>query len=169
LERFCSERCKGDLGLGKKKFEELDLQKHETGNELDELNAHRFLEHIKGTMTAVEMRDYIRSVGVDKVKYVPLAHYLLARYKANLKKLVNASQGDNQDEIIKAQQMLEVAQDSLTNATTRSKEATTAETELKTALAELHSQEETFNNRTQDLKKNQKKGLLFHKTKQKQN
>jgi len=150
----------------KHKHDNIDPKKAE-GNELDELNAHRFLEQINTTMTVAELRDYIRSIGVDKVKYVPLVHYLIARYKADLHKLVNASQGDNQAEVEKAQKMLEAAQEALEIAQKRSKEAATAEAELKAALAELRKQEEEHNRRTEELKRKSNEGGVVAQNKAK--
>ncbi len=66
------------------KFIALDHTKKAQGNELDELNAHRFLEQINETMTVASMRELLRGVGVQKIKYVPLVHYLIARYKVPL-------------------------------------------------------------------------------------
>jgi DNA repair exonuclease SbcCD ATPase subunit len=137
------------------------------GTELDELLAHRFLEQINSTMTVAELRDYIRSIGVDKVRYVPLTHYLLARYKADLKKLVNAKQADNQDEIDKAQSLLDAAQAALTHAQKAAKEASDAEAELKAALADLHAQEHAFNSRTEELTKKTTEGSVVGQNKAK--
>jgi len=148
------------------KHQTLDPKKAE-GNELDEMNAHRFLEQINSTMTITELRDYIRSIGVDRVKYVPLVHYLLARYKADLHKLVTASQGDNQAEVEKAQSMLDEAQKKLEIAQQRASDSTKAETELKAALAELKAQEDTFNNRTQELTKRTTEGGVVSQNKAK--
>jgi len=139
-------------------FDKLDLQKNADGNELDELNIHRLLEQIQTTMTVRELRDYIRDIGVEKVKYVPMAHYLIARFKANLHKLVTASQGDNQEEVDKAQRMLEEVLALFKAAEARQKEAQTAEAELKTALAELKKQEDEFNSKTEDLTKKTETG-----------
>jgi len=150
----------------KHKHEDLDPKKTE-GNELDELNAHRFLEKINTTMTVAELRDYIRSIGVDKVKYVPLVHYLIARYKADLHKLVNASQGDNQEEVDKATKMLEIAKTALQNSQSRSKEATAAEAELKAALAELHKQEEDYKRKTEELTRKSNEGGVVSQNKAK--
>ena len=83
----------------KHKFDELDLNKGKDGNELDELNAHRFLEAFKQEMTVREMRDLLRkknalrekgmigpcckhlhsSVLAGASKYVPLCHFLAAK------------------------------------------------------------------------------------------
>ena len=51
------------LWLFKLKCDELDLQNHENGTGLDELNAHRFLEHFHEPMTVREMRDNLRGSG----------------------------------------------------------------------------------------------------------
>jgi len=148
------------------KHQTLDPKKAD-GNELDEMLAHRFLEQINSTMTITELRDYIRSIGVEKVRYVPLVHYLIARYKADLHKLVNASQGDNQEEVEKAQRMLEDAQKSLEIAQQRAKESAKAEAELKAALAELHAQEQAFNNKTNDLTRKSSEGGVVSQNKAK--
>jgi len=148
------------------KHQALDPKKAD-GNELDEMLAHRFLEQINSTMTITELREYIRSIGVDKVRYVPLVHYLLARYKADLHKLVNASQGDNQEEIEKAQRMLEEAQKNLEIAQQRQNASSKAEAELKAALAELHAQEEAFNNKTKDLTRKSSEGGVVSQNKAK--
>jgi len=156
-----------NIWVWKHKHDELDQQKKAQGNELDELNAHRFLEQINSPMTVQELRNYIRSIGVDKVKYVPLTHYLLARFKANLHKLVTASQGDNQEEVEKAQQMLDSAQEALRNSEAKAQEAAQAEAELKAALAELKSQEDAFNNKTKELERKTTEGGLVQQNRAK--
>ena len=66
----------------------IDIEKHADGNALDELNAHRLLEIFDETLTVREMRTQLRSVGAidekEQPKLVPLAHLLLARYKAGI-------------------------------------------------------------------------------------
>jgi len=156
-ERIC--------GDGFSKHQELDPKKKE-GNELDEFQAHRFLEGIGTTMTVQELRNYIRSIGVDKVKYIPICHFLLARYKADLHKLVTASQGDNQ-EIEKAQKMLEVAQAACREAEAKQQVSAKAEAELKAALAELKAQEDAFNAKTADLKRKSEEGSVVAQNKAK--
>eukprot|EP01103_Thecamoeba_quadrilineata_P019857 TRINITY_DN8247_c0_g1_i1.p1 TRINITY_DN8247_c0_g1~~TRINITY_DN8247_c0_g1_i1.p1 ORF type:complete len:299 (+),score=112.72 TRINITY_DN8247_c0_g1_i1:34-930(+) len=148
------------------RHETIDPKKAE-GNELDELQAHRFLEQINSTMTVSELREYIRSVGVEKVRYIPLSHYLLARYKASLKKLVNAKQADNQDEIDKAQRLLDEAQAALQKAQKAAKESADAEAALKAALADLHAQEKEFNDTTDRLKKKSEEGSVVQQNKAK--
>ena len=66
----------------------IDIEKHADGCALDELNAHRLLEIFDETLTVREMRTQLRSVGAidekEHPKLVPLAHLLLARYKAGM-------------------------------------------------------------------------------------
>jgi len=93
---------------------DLDLQDHEEGCGLDEVNAHRFLEVYGETLTVRELRSKLRSTGAleesERPKVVPLTHYLLFRYNVDWHALVNASQGDNSKEIAKAQKMLDEVQ-----------------------------------------------------------
>ncbi len=57
--------------------------------------------------------------------------------QANVHKLVNAVQGDNQEEVERAQQMLNAAQQACQDAEKRDNEARTAQQELDKALSEL--------------------------------
>jgi DNA repair exonuclease SbcCD ATPase subunit len=155
-----------NIFLYKNKFEQLDPNKAE-GTQLDEMNAHRFLEQINSTMTIAELREFLRTSGVDKVKYVPLVHFLLARFKANLHKLVTAVQGDNQAEIEKAQNMLETAQAALAEAQKKAAAAAASEAELKAALAELHAQEDAFKKKTDELTKKTTEGGVVGQNKAK--
>eukprot|EP01101_Sappina_pedata_P009658 TRINITY_DN56_c0_g1_i1.p2 TRINITY_DN56_c0_g1~~TRINITY_DN56_c0_g1_i1.p2 ORF type:complete len:305 (+),score=187.80 TRINITY_DN56_c0_g1_i1:52-915(+) len=148
------------------KFEAIDDKKKE-GKELDEFQTHRFLESIDSTMTVQELRTYIRSIGIDKVKYVPICHFLLARFKADLHKLVTASQGDNQAEVEKAQSMLESAQVACKEAESKAQISAKAEAELKAALAELKAQEDTFNARTQELTAKSESGSVVQQNRAK--
>jgi len=148
------------------KHAELDPKKAE-GNELDEFQSHRFLESIGTTMTVQELRNYIRTIGVDKIKYIPISHFLLARFKADLHKLVNASQGDNQAEIEKAQSLLEAAQAAFKESDEKQKASSKAESELKAALAELKAQEDAFNQKTNDLTQKSQAGSVVQQNKAK--
>jgi len=143
-----------------KKIAELDLQKGKDGNEVDELQAHRFLEAFKETMTVSEMRDSLRSTGAitGNVRFVPLIHILIFKFKLDWHKLVNAAQGDNRAELEEAQRKLDEVQAAFTAAEARAREAKqkeaeakTAEQELQAALKELKAQEDAFNNKTQEL------------------
>ena|SRR3990167_114813 len=90
------------------KCSELDLQNHENGNGLDELNAHRFLEFFNEPMTVREMRDSLRSSGAIEasLRTVPITHIILFKYKLDWKDLVNRSIA-NQAELARAQKLLE--------------------------------------------------------------
>ena len=85
------------------------------GNELDEMEAHRFLEKADEAHTVLEMRSRLRKTGAigqnERPKAVPLSHYLLFKYDAHNDKLfhelVTRTQGDNQKQIDEAQAKLD--------------------------------------------------------------
>merc|ERR1712137_1318744 len=90
---------------------ELDLENHELGCGLDEMKAHVFLEKFDETLTVRDMREKLRSTGAigqsERPKLVPLTHYLLYKYNADWHLLVDESrQGDNKEEMEKAEAML---------------------------------------------------------------
>merc|ERR1712137_381114 len=90
---------------------ELDLENHELGCGLDEMKAHVFLEKFDETLTVREMRSKLRSTGAigesERPKLVPLTHYLLYKYNADWHTLCDETrQGDNKEEMEKAEQML---------------------------------------------------------------
>merc|ERR1712137_1329161 len=89
---------------------ELDLENHEQGAALDEMKAHVFLEKFE-TLTVRAMREKLRSTGAlgetERPKVVPLTHYLLYKYNADWKLLVDETrQGSNKEELEKAEKML---------------------------------------------------------------
>ena len=43
--------------------------------------AHHFLEKNNETLTVQKMREQLREVGIEKIKLVPLIHYLIFKYK----------------------------------------------------------------------------------------
>jgi DNA repair exonuclease SbcCD ATPase subunit len=157
------------------KMGSLDLQKGADGNEVDEMNMHRFLEFFKETQTVAEMRDSLRSTGAitGNIKNFPITLHYLFKYKVDWHQLVNASQGDNKKEIDEAQNKLDMvskalkdsedrakeAKEALHNAQakeseskTKESEAKAAQQELEAALKELKAQEDEFNNKTNTLK-----------------
>merc|ERR1712137_1217652 len=90
----------------------LDLENHEEGCGLDEMKAHVFLEKFDETLTVREMRAKLRSTGAigeaERPKSVPLTHYLLYKYNVDWHTLVDEKrQGDNQEEMEKAEAMLQ--------------------------------------------------------------
>jgi len=117
-----------------------------------------FLEMNNETMTVVAMRDHLRGVGIEKIRMIPIVHFLIARYKVDWHELVNAPQG-NQEEIERAERMLAAAQAAVAEAqrtaaesAKREAEAKAAQAELEAAQAELKAQEDAYNNKTQQLK-----------------
>merc|ERR1712063_88876 len=118
---------------------ELDLENHETGCGLDEMKAHVFLEKFDETLTVRDMRDKLRSTGAigqsDRPKLVPLTHYLLYKYNADWKKLVDETrQGSNKEEMEKAEQMLQ-------EVTAAVKESESKASTARKALADAQSAE----------------------------
>jgi len=116
----------------------IDIERHESGAALDELNAHRLLEMFDETLTVREMRTQLRSVGAigekEHPKLVPLAHLLLARYKVDWHHFVNAPQGD-QEEINRAQARLDACKAAFEESNARAAEAAEALRRAEAAAA----------------------------------
>merc|ERR1712232_387411 len=111
---------------------ELDLENHGEGCALDEMKAHVFLEKFDETLTVREMRAKLRSTGAigesERPKNVPLTHYLLYKYNADWRILIDeARQGDNKEEMEKAEAML-------TEVTAAFKESEARAAEARSAL-----------------------------------
>eukprot|EP01103_Thecamoeba_quadrilineata_P002565 TRINITY_DN12501_c0_g1_i1.p1 TRINITY_DN12501_c0_g1~~TRINITY_DN12501_c0_g1_i1.p1 ORF type:complete len:222 (+),score=73.77 TRINITY_DN12501_c0_g1_i1:42-707(+) len=88
------------------KFIKLDIENGKEGKDLDEFNAHRFLEQNGETLTIVKLREILRETDLDFNKRFSLIEYLLYRYKQNVKELLSRPQGTNED-LIKAQEALD--------------------------------------------------------------
>lgn len=136
----------------------------DAGNDLDELEAHRFLEKADSAHTVLEMRALLRKTGAigqnDRPKSVPLSHYLLFKYDPHSKNLfhdlVNRGQGDNSKQIQEAQAKLDAvsaafeeasrtadaAARSLKEAESSAEAAKVRESEAKKSAAELAVREE---------------------------
>merc|ERR1712232_784913 len=111
--------------------EKLDLENHEEGCGLDEMKAHVFLEKFDETLTVREMRAKLRSTGAigesERPKLVPLTHYLLYKYNADWRLLVDEGrQGDNKEELEKAEQLLAEVTELFKQSEARAAEARTA-------------------------------------------
>jgi len=157
------------------KCAELDLQNHEQGNSLDELNAHRFLEHFKETMTVRELREGLRSTGAisGNLRSVPITHIIIFKFKLDWKELVNRSIA-NQAELAKAQKMLEEVTALFKKAEERANEARAleapfkaAQEEVEAALAEVHKQEAEYNGKIADAERRSETGGVVQKNKAK--
>merc|ERR1712000_486263 len=117
------------------------------------MSAHRFLEIFNETMTVREMRAKLRSsgaIGEGRVPTVPITHILIFRYDIDWRYLVNASQGDNKEEIEKAQNLLKGVQAAYQESHERESDAHAAE--------EVKAQEDAYNSRTEELKKKSETG-----------
>jgi len=126
------------------KFQELDLQNHETGTGIDEMNAHRFLEHFQNTHTVQELRGKLRetgAIGQKTPKLFPIIHFLVYQFGVDFHVLVNASQGDNAKEIAEAQHKLDQVSDAFAEADSKAREATAAYKEADAAEKEATSRE----------------------------
>jgi len=142
-EDFASEQAE-KMWAYKLKCDELDLQNHEKGHELDELNAHRLLEAFNETLTVRAMRDNLRSTGAirdTRLKMVPVSHILIFKYSVDWHILVNASQGDNRAEIEEAQRMLQEVQSAFQRAEAAAQEAAAALREAAAAEAAAKARE----------------------------
>ncbi|GAB5373471.1 hypothetical protein AAMO2058_001754500 [Amorphochlora amoebiformis] len=73
-------------------FISLDKKK-EKGCELNEFDAHRFLESINETLSVKDMREFLRSVDIDFNKMVSLTEYLVSKFKVKWKEYVSTPPG----------------------------------------------------------------------------
>ena len=117
-----------------------------TGNALDEMEAHRFLEAFDEAHTVLQMRSSLRKTGAlgqnERPKEVPLTHFFLDKYEVDWHKLVNAPQGDNSAKIAEAQDKLQAVQDAFDASTKADAEAAAALSQAKSAEAEAKAGEE---------------------------
>jgi DNA repair exonuclease SbcCD ATPase subunit len=179
------------LWLWKLKCDELDLQNHENGTGLDELNAHRFLEHFNEPMTVREMRDTLRStgaIGEKPIKIVPITHILIFKYKASWHELISRSQGDNREELQEAQRLLDSVLAAFKESESRAREAAAAlaeanareaearrqeapfkaaQEEVESALSEVKKEEDSYNGKIQDCIRRSEEGGVVSRNKAK--
>jgi chromosome segregation ATPase len=140
-------------------FIKLD-SKGKAGNELDELNAHRFLEQLGETLTVVELRERLRKIDIDNNKRVALSEYLLSRYGRGVDDLVAAPQGSgNQKELEEAERQLNEVSTALAKQLQAEESVRKAEAALQAAVDDLKAQEdahrkacETLEAKSQDSK-----------------
>jgi DNA repair exonuclease SbcCD ATPase subunit len=122
------------------KCSQIDLENKEEGSGLDEMMAHRFLEEFGETLT------------------VPITHYLTFKYGYDWHTLVNATQGDNQEELKQAQQMLNEVNRACKEAEEAASAARIAQNELNAALNALHEEEASYNGKIEDATKRSQGG-----------
>lgn len=143
-------------------FAKLDLQNGINGNGLDELNAHRFLEQFKETMTVQEMRNAMRSTGAlepnERPKVSALIHIIITKFKVDWHALVNASQGSNPAELKKAQEQLETVRKAFEACRAAEAPFKAAQEEVEAALREVKSQEDSYQGKIADARKRSEEG-----------
>jgi len=136
------------------KFTELDLDKKGEGSDLDEFNAHRFLESLPETKTVRQMRTEIVAADLDFNKRLALLEYCIWRFNHTVTDFVKRPQGGDsktQAELKKAEQMLAQVKTAFEAATATADAARKAQRELDAALKELKAQEDAYNTKTADL------------------
>ena len=150
-----------------KMFAEFEIENHEEGCDLDELNMHRVFEKLNCHKTVQEMRTHLRSAGVESFKRIGMLHFLSYYYEMDWKAVAHAPQGDNSEQIEKAQKLLDEvskqlaecetkaaeAKKSATAAAAKQKEAEAAEAEVTKALNDVKAQEEAKENKRAALQK----------------
>eukprot|EP00008_Paramoeba_atlantica_P012328 CAMPEP_0201476408 /NCGR_PEP_ID=MMETSP0151_2-20130828/1606_1 /ASSEMBLY_ACC=CAM_ASM_000257 /TAXON_ID=200890 /ORGANISM="Paramoeba atlantica, Strain 621/1 / CCAP 1560/9" /LENGTH=350 /DNA_ID=CAMNT_0047856757 /DNA_START=88 /DNA_END=1136 /DNA_ORIENTATION=+ len=140
----------------------------ETGNELDEMEAHRFLEKADEAHTVLEMRALLRKTGAigqsERPKAVPLSHYYLFKFHSQSAKLfhelVTRGQGDNSKQIEEAQAKLDAVSAAFDEASRAAnaadaslREAQSNEAAAKKAEAEAIASAEAATIREKEAKK----------------
>jgi len=104
------------------KFIELDVRKKKEGNELDEFEAHKFLESLGETLTVVALRDKLRKIDLDANGKMALLEYLMFKYSKGIQEVIDAPQGDNTQLIEEAQEKLRAVQEALVEVQTKLEE-----------------------------------------------
>merc|ERR1712137_432952 len=159
------------LWAWKHKCDELDLENHENGCGLDELNAHRFLEDFNETMTVRELRENLRktgAIGEGRLKLVPIAHILIFKFKVDWKELVNRTQGDNREEMEAAQKLLNEVLALFAESEARQKEALAREDDARKQEAPFKAaQEDEYQGKINDCERRSEQGGVVQRNKAK--
>jgi len=132
------------------KFIELDDRKA-GGNELDEFQAHKFLESLGETLTVMALRDKLRKIDLDANGKMALLEYLCFRFSKAVQQVINAPQGENAEEIKAAGEKLSKVQQELEQQRQAEEAVRKAEESLKAAVDDLHKQEEAYQNQIKTL------------------
>jgi len=131
------------------KFISID-PKGKTGNELNEFEAHKFIESLGEPLTVVALRERLRQIDIDNNNKMSLIEYLIFKYKKTVQEVVTAPQGDNAD-LGKAQKMVEDAQAALKQMEEKLEASKKADEENAIALKELQRQEEEYHGKIKTL------------------
>jgi hypothetical protein len=141
-----------------KKCVDLD-PRGEGGNDLNEFDAHRLLEHFDSTLTVRKMREALKDIDLDFDGKVSLTEYLVFRHKVDWKVLVNAPQaGADSAAVERATEKVNAARAAAAEAVTKEEESKVAEkaaskakAEADAALAELQAQEDALTTKKEKL------------------
>jgi len=107
------------------KFIELDIDKKAEGFDLDEFNAHRFLESLNETKTVRQMRSEIKEADIDFNKRLSVIEYCLWKYKKSLHDFIRIPIG-TQEEVRLAEHKLRESTDACEEADRTAAEAAAA-------------------------------------------
>jgi len=132
------------------KFIELDDRKA-NGNELDEFQAHKFLESLGETLTVMKLREKLRKIDLDANGKMALLEYLCFRFNKTVVQVINAPQGENAEEIKAAGEKLSKVQQELEQQRIAEESVRKAEETLKAAVEDLRQQEEAYHNQIKAL------------------
>jgi len=133
-------------------FISLDAKKKE-GNELDEFWSHKFLESLGETLTVINLREKLRKIDLDANGKMSLMEYLMFRYSKTIPEVLTAPQGDNTEEIDKAQKELQAVQEALDNVLRQLEQQKKAKDEVQRRLTEQKKKVEEQNNILAEQKK----------------
>ncbi|GAB5358175.1 hypothetical protein AAMO2058_000436200 [Amorphochlora amoebiformis] len=150
---YKNEKAREELWTWTNIFIKLDKKK-EKGCELNEFDAHRFLEQIDETLSVKDMREFLRSVDIDFNKMVSLTEYLVSKFKVDWKVYINTPIGmdekrqkelqDARNAVIQAKEKAENAMAEKKNSDKAAAEAKAAAEEVKAALAKVLSEEKKY-------------------------
>lgn len=157
-----------EIECGKpKKYGKLKWEEKE-GNDLDQFQAHRFLEQIGESMTVKELRSKIGFLDIDKNKRLSLTEYLVDKYKKKIVSVIEAPQGGQaaqealdratkkvEDAVVKmneASAAAEQAAESLAEAKVAEEESALAKQSVQEAVDEVEAQEKEYNSKIEKLK-----------------
>jgi len=131
-------------------------------NDIDQFQAHRFLEHFGETKTASQLRRELKTIDLDKDNRLCLSEYLVSKYNKTVADLISAPQGSSTPEqkaalaaaeakIKECSDQLNVAQEEAKKAADALEASNQAEAKLKeaqdavaAALAELEAEEKKY-------------------------
>eukprot|EP01121_Diplochlamys_sp_Union-15-3_P018126 TRINITY_DN653_c0_g1_i1.p1 TRINITY_DN653_c0_g1~~TRINITY_DN653_c0_g1_i1.p1 ORF type:complete len:336 (-),score=109.06 TRINITY_DN653_c0_g1_i1:48-1028(-) len=155
------------------KFVQLDTENGKAGKDLDEFNAHRFLEAFGETKTIKELREAIARTDIDFNKRMALIEYCLWKFGKKVEDFLKRPQGDSKEiealqelmnsiqrDLLEAQKKAETSAKKAEESEKKAKDSANKEAaakkaaqELQDALNELKKQEESYKAKTEALKK----------------